>query len=168
MCRAEIVSEIFSTGNYSYRARQGYGDGFLMIGDAYGFVDPMFSTGVLMAMTAGELGAEAAHAWLDDRRRGEALAARANRELARAMDRIGWLIYRINDPVLRSLFMAPRNTLWMRDGIINMLAGNLRGDPRATLPILSFKALFHILSAAHRLGLGPGMPEELPPAATAA
>jgi hypothetical protein len=168
MCRAEIVSEIFSTGNYSYRARQGYGDGFLMIGDAYGFVDPMFSTGVLMAMTAGELGAEAAHAWLDDRRRGEALAARANRELARAMDRIGWLIYRINDPVLRSLFMAPRNTLWMRDGIINMLAGNLRGDPRATLPILSFKTLFHILSAAHRLGLGPGMPEELPPAATAA
>jgi flavin-dependent dehydrogenase len=167
MRNAEIASEIFSTGNYSYRARQGHGDGFLMIGDAYGFVDPMFSTGVLMAMMAGELGAEAAHAWLDDRKRGAVLAARTNRELARAMDRIGWLIYRINDPVLRSLFMAPRNTLWMRDGIINMLAGNLRGDPRATLPVLSFKALFHLLSAAHRLGLGPAMPEGLPRAQAA-
>lgn len=165
---AEIVSEIVSTGNYSYRARQGHGEGYLMIGDAYGFVDPMFSTGVLMAMTAGELGAEAAHAWLDDPRRGQALAARTNRELARAMDRIGWLIYRINDPVLRSLFMAPRNTLWMRDGIINMLAGNLRGDPRAALPVMAFKALFHILSAAHRLGLGPAMPEGLPREARAA
>ena len=152
---AIIASEIYSTANYSYRARSGCGEGYLMIGDAYGFVDPMFSTGVLMAMTAGELGAEAADAWLDDPVRGERLARRTNEELARAMDRIGWLIYRINDPVLRSLFMAPRNTLWMRDGIINMLAGNLRGDWRAVLPILSFKTIFHLSSALHRLGLGP-------------
>ena len=151
-----MVSEIYTTGNYSYRARQGHGEGYLMIGDAFGFVDPMFSTGVLMAMTAGELGARgrampgwttrcAARGW----RRARTASWR------RAMDRIGWLIYRINDPVMRSLFMAPRNTLWMRDGIINMLAGNLRGDPRAVLPILSFKAVFHVLSALHRLGLGP-------------
>jgi hypothetical protein len=159
---ATMVSEVFSTGNYSYRAAQGHGDGFLMIGDAYGFVDPMFSTGVLMAMTAGELGAEAADAWLDDPVRGARLAARTNRELARAMDRISWLIYRINDPVMRSLFMAPRNTLLMRDGIINMLAGNLRGDWRALLPILSFKTVFHLLSALHRRGLGPPMPEAVP------
>ncbi|MDB5374062.1 MAG: oxidoreductase [Belnapia sp.] len=159
---AEMVSEVFSTGNYSYRARQGYGDGYLMIGDAFGFVDPMFSTGVLMAMTAGELGAEAAHAWLDNPARGQVLASRTNQEMGRAMDRIGWLIYRINDPVMRSLFMAPRNTLWMRDGIINMLAGNLHGDLRAVVPILSFKAMFHTLSALHRWGFGPAMPEALP------
>ena len=159
---ATRVSEIFTAGNYSYRAHQGFGDQYLMIGDAYGFVDPMFSTGVLMAMTAAELGAEAAHVWLDNPARGQRLAARTNRELARAMDRIGWLIYRINDPVMRSLFMAPKNVLWMRDGIINMLAGNLRGDPRAALPILSFKAVFHTLSFLHRRGLGPDMPEAVP------
>lgn len=159
---ATVASEIFSTANYSYRARSGCGEGYLMIGDAYGFVDPMFSTGVLLAMTAGELGAEAADAWLDDPVRGEKLARRTNDELARAMDRIGWLIYRINDPVLRSLFMAPRNTLWMRDGIINMLAGNLRGDWRAVLPILSFKTIFHLSSALHRLSIGPAMPERRP------
>lgn len=159
---AEMVSEIYSTGNYSYRAQQGCGEGFLMIGDAYGFVDPMFSTGVLMAMTAGELGAKAAHTWLDDPVRGHRLAERTNRELAQAMDRISWLIYRINDPVMRSLFMAPRNTLRMRDGIINMLAGNLSGDLGAVVPILSFKAVFHTLSALHRIGLGPAMPEAVP------
>ncbi|MFC3127534.1 NAD(P)/FAD-dependent oxidoreductase [Pseudoroseomonas globiformis] len=159
---AVMVSEIFSTANYSYRARQGHGDGFLMIGDAFGFVDPMFSTGVLMAMTAGEMGARTADTWLDDPVRGQRLAARTNRELADAMDRISWLIYRVNDPVMRSLFMAPRNTLWMRDGIINMLAGNLRGNWRAMIPVLSFKAVFYVLSALHRQGLGPAMPEEMP------
>ncbi|SDC93847.1 NAD(P)/FAD-dependent oxidoreductase [Belnapia rosea] len=165
---AEIASEVYATGNYSYRARQGNGEGYLMIGDAYGFVDPMFSTGVLMAMTAGELGAETAHCWLDDPARGQRMAERTNQELARAMDRISWLIYRINDPVMRSLFMAPKNTLWMRDGIINMLAGNLRGSWRAAVPILSFKVVYHTLSALHRVGLGPAMPEKGPPPALAA
>lgn len=159
---ATLVSEVYSTGNYSYRARQGHGAAWLMIGDAYGFVDPMFSTGVLMAMTAGELGAQAADTWLDDPGRGTRLAKHTNRELARAMDRISWLIYRINDPVMRSLFMAPSNLLWMRDGLINMLAGNLRGDPRAVLPILSFKTVFYTLSALYRWGLGPSMPEHGP------
>ena len=159
---ARRVSEIHTAGNYSYRAHQGHGPKHLLIGDAFGFVDPMFSTGVLMAMTSGELGAEAAHAWLDDKARGQRLAAQANRELGRAMDRIGWLIYRINEPVMRSLFMAPRNTLWMRDGIINMLAGNLQGDLRATVPILSFKALYAALLTLHRFGLGPSMPEVVP------
>ncbi|HWX48388.1 MAG TPA: NAD(P)/FAD-dependent oxidoreductase [Roseomonas sp.] len=162
MVGAEMISEVFSTANYSYRARQGYGEGFLMIGDAYGFVDPMFSTGVLMAMTAGELGAETADVWLDDPVRGQKLAARTNKELARAMDRISWLIYHVNDPVMRSLFMAPHNTLWMRDGIINLLAGNLRSNLRSLVPVLSFKALFHILSALHRRGWGPEMPEKAP------
>ncbi len=166
MAGAELASGIVSTGNYSYRARRGHGDGFLMIGDAYGFVDPMFSTGVLMAMTAGELGAEAADAWLDDPRRGRALCARAGRDLARGMDRINWLIYRINDPVLRSLFMAPRNALGMRDGLVNLLAGNLRGEWRAVLPVLAFKTVYHAASLLHRAGLGPDVPETYPPTAT--
>jgi hypothetical protein len=75
------------------------------------------------------------------------------------MDRIGWLIYRINDPVLRSMFLSPSNLFWMRDGIVNMLAGNLRRSPRAVLPVLSFKAAYHLLSALHRRGTGPEMPE---------
>jgi len=156
------VSEVISTGNYSYRAQRGHGDGYLMIGDAFGFVDPMFSTGVLIAMLGGEFAAAAADAWLDDPARGTRMAARTNREMARAMDRISWLIYRINDPVMRSLFMEPRNTLWMRDGLVDLLASNLRSNLRTFLPVLLFKALFHTLSALHRAGMGPVMPEALP------
>ena len=167
MARAELASEIVSTGNYSYRARAGHGDGYMMIGDAYGFVDPMFSTGVLFAMTGGELGAKAVDTWLDDPAKGRALCAKAGRDLARAMDRITWMISRINDPVLRTLFFAPRNTLWMRDGIVNMLAGNLTWDPRAVIPVLSFKTVYHITRLLDRTGFGPRLPEKQP-AATAA
>jgi hypothetical protein len=75
------------------------------------------------------------------------------------MDRISWLIYRINDPVLRTMFMAPSNRFWMRDGIVDMLAGNLRGNLRSMLPILCFKTAFHLQSALHRRGFGGELPE---------
>ncbi|WP_042295919.1 NAD(P)/FAD-dependent oxidoreductase [Paraburkholderia bannensis] len=156
---AQRVSDVHSTANYSYRAGVGNGNGFLMIGDAYGFVDPMFSTGVLMAMTGGELGAGVADVWLDDPARGRKLAQAANEELSQAMDRISWLIYRVNDPVMRTLFMAPSNRLWMRDGIVNLLAGNLRGSWRAVLPVMCFKAVYHVLSALHRRGIEISLPE---------
>ncbi|HKT96139.1 MAG TPA: FAD-dependent oxidoreductase [Paraburkholderia sp.] len=156
---AQRVSDVYSTANYSYRAREGNGNGFLMIGDAYGFVDPMFSTGVLMAMIGGELGAEVAHVWLDNPARGKKLAQATNEELAKAMDRISWLIYRVNDPVMRTLFMAPSNRLWMRDGIVNLLAGNLRGSWRAALPVMCFKGVYHVLSALHRRGIEISLPE---------
>ncbi|WP_322069995.1 NAD(P)/FAD-dependent oxidoreductase [Paraburkholderia bannensis] len=156
---AQRVSDVHSTANYSYRAGVGNGNGFLMIGDAYGFVDPMFSTGVLMAMTGGELGAGVADVWLDDPARGRKLAQAANEELSQAMDRISWLIYRVNDPVMRTLFMAPSNRLWMRDGIVNLLAGNLRGSWRAAFPVMCFKAVYHVLSALHRRGIEISLPE---------
>ncbi len=159
MGQAEPVSEVFSAANYSYRATEGHGPGYMMIGDAFGFVDPMFSTGVLMAMTGGERGAEVAHVALDDPARGAAMAARAGRDLGRAMDRVGWLIYRINDPVLRSLFFAPKNTLRMRDGIINLLAGNLQGGWRAEIPVLAFKTVYHTAHLLRRLGVPVGAEE---------
>lgn len=168
MREAELVSEITATANYSYRASRGYGEGYLMIGDAYGFVDPMFSTGVLMAMTAGTLGAETADAWLDDPKRGQVLARRTTRELGRAMDRIGWLIYRINDPVLRSMFFSPSNKFFMHDGIVNLLAGNLRLNLRSMVPVLMFKAAYRLLSTLHRFGAGPAMPEAVPAGAALA
>jgi hypothetical protein len=55
--------------------------------------------------------------------------------------------------------MAPSNRFWMRDGIVNMLAGNLRGNLRSALPILCFKTAFHVLSALHRRSPGRELAE---------
>ncbi|MBS0265868.1 MAG: tryptophan 7-halogenase [Planctomycetes bacterium] len=49
----------FATKDYSYRARQVSGDGWVLIGDAFGFLDPLYSSGVLLALKSGELAADA-------------------------------------------------------------------------------------------------------------
>ncbi len=158
MRRAELLSDVTSTGNYSYRSTSAWGEGYMLIGDAFGFVDPVFSSGVLLAMTAGDLGADVADAWLDDPAAGRARARRVERDVTHAMHRISWLIYRINTPALRHLFMAPKNVLRMRDGLVSLLAGNLRGSRDSVVPVLAFKGVFYAMSLAMRLGLHPTPP----------
>jgi flavin-dependent dehydrogenase len=153
MAFAERVSDVGGAGNYSYRARRAWGEGWMLIGDAYGFIDPVFSSGVLLAMTAGELGAEVACAWLDDTLAGRAAARWAEARMRAAMDAISWLICRINDPVLRRMFLSPRNTLRMRDGVITLLAGHLDAGWRARVPILALKSTFYALSLGARMRL---------------
>lgn len=53
------------TGEYSYHSRRIGGDGFCLVGDAFAFLDPLFSTGVFLALKSGELAADAIHAGLD-------------------------------------------------------------------------------------------------------
>ena len=52
------------TGEYSYHSRQIGGDGFCLVGDAFAFLDPLFSTGVFLALKSGEMAADAIHAGL--------------------------------------------------------------------------------------------------------
>ncbi len=158
MRRAELLSEVTGTGNYSYRSTAAWGEGYMLIGDAFGFVDPVFSSGVLLAMTAGDLGADVADTWLDDPAAGRAKAQRVERDVKHAMQRISWLIYRINTPALRHLFMGPKNVLRMRDGLVSLLAGNLRGSWGSVIPVLAFKSVFYAMSLAMRLGLRPSPP----------
>jgi flavin-dependent dehydrogenase len=49
----------FATKDYSYRASQVSGDGWVLVGDAFAFLDPLYSSGVLLAMKSGELAADA-------------------------------------------------------------------------------------------------------------
>ncbi len=109
MTAAQLTAPLATTGNYSYTARRTAGDRFLMIGDAFAFIDPIFSSGVMIAMTTGVLGAEAVDAFLADERRGQRALRRIERQVRRATAQLSWIIYRINDPVLRYLLMHPSN-----------------------------------------------------------
>src|SRR5262249_41409311 len=53
------VTGYFATKDYSYRSTQVSGDGWVLIGDAFGFLDPLYSSGVLLALKSGELAADA-------------------------------------------------------------------------------------------------------------
>jgi flavin-dependent dehydrogenase len=154
---ASLVGEVTTTGNYSYASTVMHGEGWLMAGDAYAFVDPVFSSGVLLAMASAEMGSEVADAWLDDPARAAPLARAFEGKVKRAIRTLSWLIYRINTPVLRDMFMAPSNRFRMRDGLISLLAGDVHANANRQMPVLAFKAAYHGLTLAYRLGwrLGP-------------
>ena len=44
---------------YSYRSKKAAGDGWVLIGDAFGFLDPLYSSGVLLALRSGQMAADA-------------------------------------------------------------------------------------------------------------
>jgi flavin-dependent dehydrogenase len=56
---AERVTGYCATKDYSYRSKQVAGNGWVLVGDAFGFLDPLYSSGVLLALKSGELAADA-------------------------------------------------------------------------------------------------------------
>jgi flavin-dependent dehydrogenase len=56
---AQRITGYFATKDYSYRSQQVAGDGWVLVGDAFGFLDPLYSSGVLLALKSGELAADA-------------------------------------------------------------------------------------------------------------
>jgi flavin-dependent dehydrogenase len=57
--KATRVTGHFATKDYSYRATQVAGEGWVLVGDAFGFLDPLYSSGVLLALRSGEMAADA-------------------------------------------------------------------------------------------------------------
>jgi flavin-dependent dehydrogenase len=58
------VEPVRTTGEYSYHSKRIGGDGFCLVGDAFAFLDPLFSTGVFLALKSGEMAADTLHAAL--------------------------------------------------------------------------------------------------------
>jgi flavin-dependent dehydrogenase len=52
------ATRYFATKDYTYRASRAAGDGWVLVGDAFGFLDPLYSSGVLLALRSGELAAD--------------------------------------------------------------------------------------------------------------
>ena len=151
---AEPVAEAQGTGNYSYWSDRLYGDGYLLVGDAYAFIDPVFSSGVFLAMKSAQSGAEAVDAILGGAPNAAALLARHERYLRRGIRTVAWFIYRYNSPVLRRLFMNPSNRFNIKSAIISVLAGDTFGRTPIGIPVFIFKLIYMMFSlSSPRRGL---------------
>lgn len=85
------------TGEYSYRSRHCAADGLILIGDAFAFLDPVFSSGVLLALRSGELAADAVDAALTA---GDVSASRFSdygAQLCRGIEAMRKLVYTFYD-----------------------------------------------------------------------
>jgi flavin-dependent dehydrogenase len=155
MANAERLGALVATANYSYESRRCMGNGYMLIGDAVAFIDPLFSSGVMMAMSSAALGAEAIDAWLDDKESGERLMRNYERTIRRGLNSLSWLIYRINNPVLRDLFMGSFDIFNTRNGLLAIMAGDFYAAPRLLSPLrrlqLAYGCLYLLSKAGFRL-----------------
>jgi flavin-dependent dehydrogenase len=62
---ATRVRDYFTTKDYSYYSRQAAGPGWTLVGDAFGFIDPVYSSGVFLALKSGEFAADSIHAAIE-------------------------------------------------------------------------------------------------------
>ena len=122
---AELTGPVTATGNYSYYSERMAGEGYLMVGDAWAFIDPVFSSGVFLAMYSAKLGAGVVDMVLKDPARAPALFRQFDRTVRRGVSTFSWLIYRMTSPVIRRLIMAPRNVFGVQSAVVSLLAGDV-------------------------------------------
>lgn len=148
---AERIAPVHVTGNYAYECSRMHGRHWSLLGDAYAFVDPMFSSGVFLAMHSAEKSAHMVDAILRQPEREPALQKRLQRELDAGLDEFKWFIYRFTSPTMKSLFSKPKDLLGVERAVVSMLAGDVF-DAR---PVLRRLRVFRALYALTALGMAP-------------
>ena len=121
---AKKITQCQATGNYSYVSKQTHGEGYMLIGDAFAFIDPVFSSGVHIAMTSAVMATDVVDACLQNSHKTKQVFKEYDQRINQAIKRFSWLIYRFNTPVMRKLFMKPGNIFQLEDAIISLLAGD--------------------------------------------
>jgi flavin-dependent dehydrogenase len=139
-----IDDEVRVTGNYSYDSARMGGPGWVLVGDAFAFLDPVFSSGVYLAMTGAEQAAGMVDAALREPARERALLRKLEKRQRAGIARFSFFIYRFNGPVMRQMFREPRNTWQLEQGVISMLAGDLFDTPQVLWRLRLLKLVYAI------------------------
>jgi len=135
----------FATRDYSCRSTRVAGDGWVLVGDAFGFLDPLYSSGVLLALKSGEL---AAGAIVDGLERGdvsEALLGRWGEGFNQGVDRMRRLVCEYYDGFSFGAFV--RKYPHLRGTITDLLIGDVFDD--------RVDAVWGPMETLHRPGKSP-------------
>jgi len=128
MRAAERVSEIRTRKDFSYAMRKIAGENFAMVGDAAGFLDPIFSTGVYMAMKGASLAADGIEQRL--RRGSMRLLRRYDRHFHRAFRRYLAFVSNFYTRPFLEVFLHPSPRFGLEKAIVNVLGGDVYGTDR--------------------------------------
>ena len=140
---AEPASKIRVSGNYSYYTTRLYGKGLLLVGDSFAFIDPVFSSGVYLAMNSAEQGVSIAENWLNGRSWKFAFLCRQYRRKTRkGLQAYSWFIYRFTSPAMCSLFKNPRNLLQLEQAVTSMLAGDVFLNRNVKIRLRLFRLIY--------------------------
>jgi len=144
MKNAVRAGDVHATGNYSYASSISHGARYMLLGDAYAFIDPVFSSGVLLAMKSAFVGTQAVAAYLRTPQQAQPLLEQFDRHMRRGPVIFSWFIYRITNPTMRLLFLHPHNYLNMRAAVMSVLAGDIFHNKTIWPSVFAFKAVYYI------------------------
>ena len=123
---AKRVTGYFATRDYSYRSTECAGNGWVLVGDAFGFLDPLYSSGVLLALKSGELAADAI---IDGLHRGDTSGAQLGAwgdNFNQGVDRMRRLVCEYYDGFSFGNFV--KNYPELRNTVTDLLIGDLFTD----------------------------------------
>ena len=127
---AERVDEVRGASDYSWRSREFAGDGWVLVGDAAGFLDPTFSTGVFLAMRMGEKASSAIAAAL--KKKGSVLRGdllRYEKESLRILEAFRQYVEAFYSPLFMKTFCTPDPPDRMLRAVTSVLAGGYESLP---------------------------------------
>jgi len=146
---ASLISPVTATGNYSYMAERSSGRNYLLLGDAFAFVDPVFSSGVLLAMQSAFVGADTIETCFDRPREARSALRTFDASTRHGLRMFSWFIYRVMTPALIHLLMNPTQCFRLQPAILSVLAGDIfRGTPLG-LRLSIFKTLYYLVSLSN-------------------
>lgn len=122
----EQFGEYWVTGEYSYRSEYCAGDGLVLAGDAFAFLDPVFSSGVFLALKSGELAADAVDAALSGGCTSAGVFAEYGERVCGIIEVMRRLVYAFYDEGF-SFAQLVRRHPDLRGRLTDCLIGNIEG-----------------------------------------
>lgn len=124
MTEAERVTPVRTAADFSYRSTRLTGDRWMLAGDAAGFIDPVFSSGVFLAVLAGEQAADVLHELLDHPKRARKLFSRYERNINKAMDVYLRFVDAWYSKEFIEVFLHPQDIFQIPPAVNAVLGGN--------------------------------------------
>jgi flavin-dependent dehydrogenase len=143
MENARPLTPTYAAANFSYRRDTMSGEGYLMVGDAFAFIDPVFSSGVHLALNSGSMGAEVVDAFLRGMPDYAIRLKQFERTVRRGIDTFSWFIHRFNQPAFESLFVSTNRPPKMERAVLSLLAGDVFAQSKARFPLFLFKVVYY-------------------------
>jgi flavin-dependent dehydrogenase len=144
MHQAKPLTPTYAAANFSYRRESMAGDGYLMIGDAFAFIDPVFSSGVHLALNSGTVGAGVVDAYLRGAPDYAVRQKRFERNVRRGIDTFSWFIHRFNQPAFEAVFVSARRPPKIERAVLSLLAGDVFSQSKMRFPLFLFKVVYYM------------------------
>jgi flavin-dependent dehydrogenase len=124
------------------------GDRYIMVGDAFAFIDPVFSSGVYLAMAGAFKAADVVDGSLKNPALAAQLSRGFDRDIRQGLKRFSWMIYRITNPAMRHLMLNPSDVLGVKRGVISLLAGDVFRNGPVWWRLLFFRGIYYVVALA--------------------